>query len=244
MENKLIIANMKMYMNYDEIKKYLLEIDGKISKNVIFVPTSIYIPYFLEKKYLVALQNIHYENNGAFTGEISTEQAKSMNINYVIIGHSERRDLFQETDYDLNKKVLKVLENNMNIVLCIGEGLEDRNNQNTEKVLREQLEINLNNVSSKYQDNIIIAYEPKWAIGTGIVPSNEDIRKVIEFIKNFILEKYKMQVKVLYGGSVNEVNVEILNKIDNIDGFIIGGACTKADKFLKMISIINNADII
>lgn len=242
MENKIIIGNMKMYMNINEVKQYLLEINNKIPDNVIICPTSIYIPYFLEKKYKVAIQNVYFEDNGAYTGEISIEQVKNIGINYVIIGHSERREYFQETDYDINKKVIKCLENNLNTIICIGEKIDEKNKNATNYILREQLEIALNNVISKYQDNIIIAYEPRWAIGTGLIPNNTEIDNTITYIKDFIFNKYKMNIKVVYGGSVNDNNIESLNKIENIDGFMIGGACTNSKKFLKIIEIVNGVD--
>ena len=238
MENKFIIGNMKMYMNIDEVKDYLVKIDGMITNNVILCPSSIYIPYFLNKNYNIAIQNVYYEDNGAYTGEVSVNQVKDMGINYVIVGHSERRKYFHETDYDINKKIIKSLDNNLNVILCIGENIKEDGFD----FLINQLDICLKNVLKKYQDNIIIAYEPRWAIGTGRVPSNNEIFETINFIKNFIKDKFKMDVKVVYGGSVNDDNIENLNKIDNIDGFMIGSACTNPDKFLKIISIVNKDD--
>ena len=238
MENKIIIGNMKMYMSISDIKDYLNELDGKITNNVILCPTSIYIPYFLGKNYNLAIQNIYYEDNGAYTGEVSVSQVKDIGISYVIVGHSERRKLFNETNYDINKKLIKCLKNNLKVILCIGEE-EKFNNL---EVLKNQLELALNNIDNKYQDNIIIAYEPVWAIGTGLIPSNDEIKDTTNFIKSFIYNNYKMNLKVVYGGSVNIKNIENLNKIDNIDGFMIGGSCTKSDEFLKIISIINDYD--
>lgn len=240
MENKIIIGNMKMYMNIDDVKDYITKVDKY--NNVILCPTNIYIPYFLEKDYKLGIQNIYYEDNGAYTGEVSVTQVKKIGINYVIIGHSERRKYFFETDYDVNKKLLKSLENDLDTILCIGEDIDDRNNLNTNKVLIEQIEIALNNINSKYENNIIIAYEPKWAIGTGLIPSNNEIINAVDFIKSFVFDKYKMNVKVVYGGSVSDSNIKLLSKIDNIDGFMIGGACTNPDIFLKIISIINSSD--
>lgn len=240
MENKIIIGNMKMYMNINDIKDYLNKIENKITNNVILCPTSIYIPYFLEKKYKVAIQNVYFEDNGAYTGEISALQVKNMQINYVIVGHSERRDYFHETDYEINKKIIKCLDNNIKVILCIGETLKEKNNLETNNILTQQLEIALNNVSNKYQDDIIIAYEPRWAIGTGLIPNNIEIYKTIDYIKKLILDKYKMNIKVVYGGSVNENNIEMLIRINNVDGFMIGGACTNPEKFLSIINVCNN----
>lgn len=239
MENKIIVANMKMYMNIDDVKEYLNNFEDKLLNNVIMCPSNIYIPYFLEKNMIVGIQNVYYEDNGAYTGEVSVEQIKNIGVKYVIVGHSERRQWFSESDYDINKKLVKVLDNGLNVILCIGETLEERNSLKTLDVLREQLEIDLNNISNKSVDSIIVAYEPRWAIGTGIVPSNNDIEEVIDYIKSYMLDKYKNNIKVLYGGSVSDSNINILNKISNVDGFMIGSACTKSN---KMLSILNSCD--
>ena len=242
MENKIIVGNMKMYMNKDEIIKYIEILKNNIKNNVILCPSSIYIPYFEDKNINIGIQNIYFEDNGPYTGEISVEQIKNMNIKYAIVGHSERRNIFKETDYDINKKLIKVLENNLNVILCIGETLISRNEEKTNIILREQIEIALNNISSKYEKNILIAYEPIWAIGTGIIPGLEEINKTVDYIKSVIFEKYKMKIKVLYGGSVNENNINSLNKISNLDGFMVGGACTKPEKMLKIIDSVNSID--
>lgn len=241
MENKIIIGNMKMYMNLKDIKDYLEKI-GNLKNNVIICPSSIYIPYFIEKNINTGIQNIYYEDNGAYTGEISVEQIKSMNINYVIIGHSERRSYFHENDYNINKKTKKIIEKNLKSIICIGETLEEKSNNKTIEVLRQQLEIDLNGISKNYQDNIIIAYEPRWAIGTGIIPSNEEIKTTIEYIKSFIQKNNNMDIKVLYGGSINESNIETLLNINNLDGFLIGHSCTNPDKFKNIIDRINTFD--
>lgn len=238
MENKFIIGNMKMYMNIDEVKDYLVKIDGMITNNVILCPSSIYIPYFLNKNYNIAIQNVYYEDNGAYTGEVSVNQVKDMGINYVIVGHSERRNYFHETDYDINKKIIKSLDNNLNVILCIGENIKEDGFD----FLINQLDICLKNVLKKYQDNIIIAYEPVFAIGTGITPSLEDINNTVFNIKKYILNKFNMNLKVVYGGSVNDKNIRNLVNIDNIDGFMIGGACTNIDKFLEIIRVVNDYD--
>ena len=238
MENKFIIGNMKMYMNIDEVKDYLVKIDGMITNNVILCPSSIYIPYFLNKNYNIAIQNVYYEDNGAYTGEVSVNQVKDMGINYVIVGHSERRKYFHETDYDINKKIIKSLDNNLNVILCIGENIKEDGFD----FLINQLDICLKNVLKKYQDNIIIAYEPVFAIGTGITPSLEDINNTVLNIKKYIFNNFNMNLKVVYGGSVNDKNIRNLVNIDNIDGFMIGGACTNIDKFLEIIRVVNDYD--
>lgn len=240
MENKIIIGNMKMYMNIEDVNNYITKLDNY--DNVILCPSNIYMNYYLEKKYRLGIQNIYYEDNGAYTGEISAIQAKKMGVEFAIIGHSERRKYFLETDSDVSKKLIKALENGLNAILCIGEDIDNKNSGNTNNILVYQLEMALDSVNSKYENNIIIAYEPKWAIGTGLIPSNNEIINTVDFIKSYILDKYKMNVKVIYGGSITDSNIELLSKINNVDGFMIGGACTNPDKFLKIISVINGSD--
>lgn len=242
MGNKIIVANMKMYMNIDDVEKYLDNFITGISDNIVFCPSSIYIPYFLERKYRVGIQNISLYDNGAYTGEVSVEQVKKMNINYVIVGHSERRKYFHESDYEINKKLLKVLDNDLIGILCIGENLEDKKQFNTNNVLREQMEVCLNNVNKKYEDNIIVAYEPRWSIGTGLIPTIDEINDIVNYIKNFIFDNYRMNVKVIYGGSIDDNNIDLLNRISSLDGFMVGGACINTNKFLKIVNTINSVD--
>ncbi len=224
-----------MYMNLPEIKDYIDKIES-LPNNVILCPTSIYIPYFIEKNINTGIQNIYYEDNGAYTGEISIEQIKSMNVSHVIVGHSERRLYFHESDYDINKKVKKLIEQSLIPIICVGETEEEKNNNKTIDIIREQLEISLNGISNN-QENIIIAYEPRWSIGTGLIPSNEEITNIVAYIKSF-----NSNLKVIYGGSINESNIDTIKQITNIDGFLIGHACINLDKLKSIINKINTFD--
>jgi triosephosphate isomerase len=239
MENKIIIANMKMNMDKIDISNYLSKIKGKIKESdIVFCPVSIYIPYFLKEGYKVGLQNIYFEEKGAFTGEISPTQSKSMNINNSIIGHSERRSIFKESDDLINKKVKATLNNNIRPILCIGETEEENNKHITEEVLTRQLSEGLKYLEADKLKEVVIAYEPVWAIGTGNTMSNDEIEKATRFIKEEVKRLFGIEdIKVLYGGSVNENNIESLCTIDNVDGFLVGGASTDPDKFLKIIEV-------
>lgn len=238
MENKkILIGNMKMNLTLSEIKEYINEM--KEYNNFIICPSSLYIPYFMEEGFEVGIQNISEYGQGAYTGEISVTQANSMNIKYSLVGHSERRKNFNETDEIVNKKLRKAVSNNINSVLCIGETLEEKENNLTKEIIKKQIINDLKEVDEFYFKNIIIAYEPVWAIGTGIVPSIEDINEIINYIKDFINTNYGFNPKVLYGGSINENNINNLNTINNLDGFLVGGACLVPEKFIKIIETIN-----
>ncbi|MDD3187627.1 MAG: triose-phosphate isomerase [Bacilli bacterium] len=224
---KLIVGNMKMNMSLSDIKYYIENLNYK--DNVVICPTSIYIPYFM--KYNVGIQNMFYEDHGAYTGEVSPSQCSSLNVKYAIIGHSERRNIFNESDETINKKLASSIKNSITPILCVGE----HDGEDRTMILSNELDKDLSGLENI--DKIIIAYEPIWAIGTGKIPTNEEIFNTIKFIKDYILNKYKVNVKVLYGGSVNEKNIDTLNQISNLDGFLIGGASTKVNEFNKIIEV-------
>ena len=239
MANKLVIANHKMNMEAKDLNNYLKELEVINSKNVVICPTSIYIPYFLKKGFQVGIQNTFMHSNGAYTGEVSPKQAKSLGVNYTILGHSERRNYLEENDTFINKKVLEALENKLKVVLCIGETLEERNMLKTDKIIKRQVINGLRNVE-KIRD-VIIAYEPVWAIGTGVVPTNKEISSTISYIKTIIDNLYpSSNVKIIYGGSVTEKNIKELMKIDEVSGFLVGGASLNTKAFLKIIEVVES----
>lgn len=238
MENKkIVVGNLKMNMTVDEVSAYLSEINSQIfSPRVVICPTSIYIPYFLKHHYSVGLQNTSFISNGAYTGEISPKQAASMQISYTIIGHSERRIYFDESDIMINKKVLEAVKHNLKVILCVGETKEEKSLLKTDRVLKRQLTNALRDLDQTMFDNIFIAYEPIWAIGTNVIPTNKEIKDTVDYIKMIVKQICDCtNIKILYGGSVNEKNIKELNKIDNLNGFLVGGASPDAKKFLKII---------
>ncbi len=212
----LIIGNLKMYMTYEQVLNFINNFD----EEVILCPSAIYIPYFLNHKYQIGIQDISMYDLGSHTGEISAKQAKELGVKYSIVGHSERRKYNKETDEEINQKILKGLENNLKIILCIGENKDE----NKHAVLKKQILLGLNNVENF--ENILIAYEPIWCIGTGVTPTNEEIETTIDFIQTTIKDNFAKNVKVLYGGSVDKDNVQKLKKIKNLSGFLIGKAST------------------
>lgn len=234
MKQFLVVANLKMNLLTKDLIPYLNIVNECKEKNLIMFPSSIYIPYFLKHEYQVGIQNVYYENESSYTGEISPKQASSMGVSYALIGHSDRRLHFNETDADINKKIIKCLESGLKVILCIGETLEERNMMKTSRVLKRQLMSDLRGVTDF--SNVYIAYEPIWAIGTGRTPSNQDIKDVVNYIKEMVLELNQYEdVKVLYGGSIDENNIDFVKMIPNICGVIVGNHSKDARKILKIV---------
>ena len=242
MENKkIVIGNQKMYMSVNEVGEFLKQITGKITtSSVVICPTSLYIPYFLKHRYSVGVQNICEFENGQYTGEISATQASDIGVKYALIGHSERRIYYNEDNDLINEKIKHILKAGITPVLCVGETSEEKNLFKTKKVLKSDLISCLNKIEPDDIEKIIIAYEPIWAIGTKRIPTMAEIKSNVKYIKDLIKQIYKKEVRVIYGGSVNPNNIEKLNKIDNVDGFLVGGSSTKADEFLKIIEVVVN----
>lgn len=240
MENKrIIVGNLKMNMVADEVSNYLNVINKNIySDQVVICPSTIYIPYFLKHRYKIGIQNIATEEKGAYTGEVSATQAYSLGVHYALIGHSERRALFNENDLVVNKKVKAAIKNNLYPIICVGETNEDKVMLRTEKILKKQITYALHDLNFDELDSVVIAYEPVWSIGTNKIPSNKDIKSTISYIKLLVENLYGYnKIKVLYGGSVNQKNIEQLVKIDNLDGFLVGGASLKPNEFLNIIEV-------
>ena len=222
--------------------KNLLE-DYDLKCDVIVAPpfTSLETANTLVKDSQIKLsaQNMHFEDKGAFTGEISHSMLKSVGCEYVILGHSERRSIFGETDEIINKKIIKALSVGLNPIFCIGETLEEREANITEKVVETQIRKGLENVSESDLAKIIVAYEPVWAIGTGKVATPEQAQDVHYFIRNLISQMYSKEtaenLTIQYGGSVKPDNAAGLLSKPDIDGALVGGACLKADSFVDII---------
>jgi len=188
----------------------------------------------------VAAQNMHQAKSGAFTGEISAEMLKSVGVNIVILGHSERREYFCETDAILAQKVDTALKNNMEIIFCFGEVLEDRKSENHFNIVESQLKNGLFHLEAPAWKNIILAYEPVWAIGTGETASPEQAQEMHAFIRKIISNKYNRDVaenvSILYGGSVKPANAKEIFSKEDVDGGLIGGAALDADNFVALVN--------
>ena len=184
-------------------------------------------------------QNMHWEESGAYTGEISPIMLKEIEVDYVIIGHSERRQYFRETDETVNKKMLSALSHGIKPIMCVGETLEEREANMEKEVVKKQIVEGLKGIDTKDLEKIVIAYEPIWAIGTGKAASADDANDMIAFIRESIGELYngaQEVVRIQYGGSVKPENIcELMGKSD-VDGALVGGASLKADDFVKLIN--------
>ena len=248
--SKLVIAgNWKMNNTVEAAEQLVRAIEenleSTIDVEVILCPpfTSLSKVAELTNKnsIKVGAQNVYHEKKGAFTGEISPEMIKEL-CEYVIIGHSERRLILGETNKIINMKITAAINEGLNIILCVGETLEQRERGKTQEIIREQLTESLSDIQRI--ENITIAYEPVWAIGTGISASTMDCKNGIETIRSILQEMYgeltAQSTKILYGGSVNPQNIEALLREAGIDGGLIGGASLNAESF---VSIINKSNI-
>ena len=188
----------------------------------------------------IGAQNMHFEEKGAYTGEISGEMLKSIGVEYVIIGHSERRQYFNETDETVNKKLKKALTVGLKPIVCVGENLSQRENGTAKDVVTEQTKLALEGLSAEETKKVIIAYEPIWAIGTGKTATKEDANETIKWIREEIVNLYGNDVAngviIQYGGSVKSSNAKDLFEMSDIDGGLIGGASLDAQEFSKIVN--------
>ena len=243
MRKKVLAANWKMNLLknealdlYDSLNKNLLNFQGI---NIVLFPPSIYISELQSKGSLsLGIQNIYFQNRGAFTGEIAAAQAKSIGCTYVLIGHSERRELFLESDDLLKKKVNSALAENLKIIFSCGESLEVRTKKEHLSFVKKQLENSLFHLSEKDILNCTIAYEPIWAIGTGLNASEYQVEEMHSEIRFLLAENYSNkiseEISIIYGGSCNTSNAAQLFACPNVDGALVGGASLDKFSFVEL----------
>jgi triosephosphate isomerase len=245
MNKKIIIGNWKCNpIKLSEAVKIFNDIKdvSDCSKNeTIICPPNIFLKDLLNFKSSIKIgaQNCFSENQGAYTGEVSALMLKNLGCKYVILGHSERRKINQETNEEINKKIISAFANKLIPILCIGESREEREHELTFDVLKKQIEEGINKIEKSDIQKIIFAYEPIWSIGTGNFAAPEQIKDVREFIINLIYKKIgkenSKKIRIIYGGSVTSENVVDYFKIAEMDGVLVGGASLKPKEFSKII---------
>lgn len=232
--NKLLIANLKMNLNYEDILEYKKVIENSDITNFIICPPNIYLDALFSNKYELCAQNGYHVDEGAFTGEVSFKQLKSMGVKYSLIGHSERRRIFNESNDDIRKKLESCIENGITPILCVGESKEEREKGISEKIIESQIKTAIGDLELS---DLIVAYEPVWAIGTGLIPTSIDIMNMHSCIKKIVKDNTK-NVKVIYGGSVNESNIKGICNIEGVDGVLIGDASNNPLNIIKMYNLV------
>ena len=245
MRKPIIAGNWKMYKNEDEAVKFAYEVANQMPSTDL-VDSVICAPFISLRSLVkcqgsnlkIGAQNMHFEEQGAFTGEIAPSMLTNIGVSYVIIGHSERRAMFNETDETCNKKLHAAYAHELKPILCVGESLEEREGGKTEELLASQLEKDLAGLTEEQVKELVIAYEPIWAIGTGKTATAEVADETCGFIRSKVKELYNEEVaeaiRIQYGGSVKVSNIDELMAKPNIDGALIGGASLKAEDFMKL----------
>ena len=226
----IIILNNKSNLSKEEFINYQNKLKNiKSSYEIVLCPTYLNINLFNIDNISLGSQNVSSFNDGAYTGEVSARSLKESNVGYSLVGHSERRKNQKETNKEINEKIKRLLENNIIPILCVGETKEERDNQKVEEVIKKQIIEAIEGIIPSSIEKIIIPYEPIWSIGTGIIPSLDDIIKVNNYIEEIL--PYN---KIVYGGSVNEENIENL-KSEKIDGYLLGGLSLKPQQLQTFI---------
>lgn len=247
----LIAGNWKMYKTGSEAvetAEKLAELSKGISSvDIMIAPTYLSVPLVAQKlagtNVKVGAQNLYFEKEGAYTGEVSAEMIKDTKAEYVIIGHSERRQFFGETDESVSKKIKAATEANLIPVMCIGESEQERDEKNTFSVLDKQVRNGLKDLGSEDLATLVLAYEPIWAIGTGKTASVDQVDEVHKYLRSVIAQLFSSNfadnIRILYGGSVKPENVKELMAIEDVDGALVGGASLDPEKFIKIIGFQN-----
>ncbi len=247
MRKKVIAGNWKMNMLPNEAIEFIEKLAPLVKDTenevILCVPyTDLFYALLTAQgtNIKIGAQNMHFEEKGAYTGEVSGKMLKSINVEYVIIGHSERRQYFAETDETVNKKVKAAFENGLKPIVCVGETLEQREEGKAFDVITEQTKLALEGLAKEQVENTIIAYEPIWAIGTGKTATKEDANDAIKKIREKIVEIYGQKVAdrviIQYGGSVKSTNAKELFEMSDIDGGLVGGASLNPDEFSRIVN--------
>lgn len=253
MRKRIIAGNWKMYKTMDEAKSFVTEVKGRLPESdqvqAVICPPSLYLSELtsLSEDSLLGIgaQTMHDTDEGAFTGEVSPKMLSALHVPFVILGHSERRQYFNETDETVNKKVLAAFSHELTPIVCVGESLEQREEGKTVETVATQVKKAFEGVQAEQAKRAIIAYEPVWAIGTGKTATAKDANDVCKEIRSEIGQLYDEEtasaIRIQYGGSVKPSNLAELLSMDDIDGALVGGASLDADSFVEMIEVASHA---
>jgi triosephosphate isomerase len=247
MRKAIIAGNWKMNNTVEEGLKLVEELKSLVKDakcDVVVCPPFIALDAILKAvkgtNIKVGAQNMHFEENGAYTGEVAPKMLEAMGVEYVVIGHSERRQYFNETDETVNKKVKKSLEHNLIPIVCCGESLEERETNITEEVLGRQIKLDLAGLTKEQVEKLVVAYEPIWAIGTGKTATDEQANETIAYIRSVIAAMYGKETaektRIQYGGSVKPATIKAQMEQSDIDGALVGGASLKATDFAAIVN--------
>lgn len=247
MRKAIIAGNWKMNNTISEAATLIEELKPMVKEatcDVVVCPTFLSLSAVVDlckgTNIKVGAQNMHFEESGAFTGEVSPKMLKEIGVDFVVIGHSERRQYFNETDETVNKKLKAAFAHEITPILCVGESLEERESDMTEKVLASQVEKDLEGLSKEQVEELVIAYEPIWAIGTGKTATAEDANNTIGFIRSVVGKLYGEEIsnktRIQYGGSVKPSTIKEQMAMEHIDGGLIGGASLKASDFAAIVN--------
>jgi triosephosphate isomerase (TIM) len=248
MRKKILAANWKMNLTHVEAESYVETFINEVGEvndvEIVIIPSFTSIPTLAQasgKAPFIRLgaQNLHWEKSGAFTGEVSATMLRALFVKYVVIGHSERRALFGETDETVQKKVHTALEAGLRPIMCVGETLAEREAGAVQKVLHQQVEKGLKGVAPEHLSEVVLAYEPIWAIGTGRTATPAQAEEVHAFLRSLLAELFDQaaadRIRIQYGGSVKPENAEELMREPNIDGALVGGASLDAHSFARIV---------
>ena len=243
MRKPILAGNWKMNKTRDEALEFIYSVVEKVPSNIdaIICAPAIILRDLVKRQgdvIRVGAQNMNENESGAYTGEISPNMIKTTGVEYVVLGHSERRAYYNETDEKINLKVKAALAHSLKPIICVGELLAEKETNKTNEVLKNQVEKALSGVDMSNPEDVIIAYEPVWAIGTGMTASPKDANDGCSYIRSVIANMFSTaiaeKVRIIYGGSVNVGNVDTLFNEADIDGFLVGGASLEAEKFVKL----------
>ncbi|HKM29390.1 MAG TPA: triose-phosphate isomerase [Bacilli bacterium] len=249
MRKPIIAGNWKMFKNRDETLQFVYAVSNRLP-SVDKVDSVICAPFTVLRCLVkrqgdnlrIGAQNMHFAEEGAYTGEVSALMLTSIDVTYVIIGHSERRAMFNETDESVNAKLHQAFKYELKPILCVGETLKHREANQTEKVISKQIKIDLAGLTEEQVKNLVIAYEPIWAIGTGRTATSQIADETCGFIRKTIKKLYNQEtaeaIRIQYGGSVKLSNIDELMSMPNIDGALIGGASLVAEDFIKLVNAV------